>query len=279
MKESNKIYSEQDFNPSYWRIFKGIASLYGTNALANFAQAQVIVVGAGGVGSWAIEALARSGVGSLILVDSDDICLSNINRQLPAMHSTAGEDKIDIMGDRCLDINPLISLIKIDRFLAPENLREIIKPQKFTSKIFAQEQEITPKLYVIDAIDDANVKASLVNYCRQNKIKLVVCGAAGGKFDPTKIRLTDLTETTQDPLIANVRNRLRREYGYRERFKDKKFNVPTVFSLEQMSLPTDSKTCDIQKLNCNNGYGSATAVTATFANFAVARILDYIKKA
>ncbi|RIY34023.1 tRNA threonylcarbamoyladenosine dehydratase [Psittacicella gerlachiana] len=272
-------YQEEDFNPLYWRSFKGIASLYGINALGTFAQSQVIIIGVGGVGSWAVESLARSGIGSLVLVDADDICISNINRQLPALHSTKGDDKTEVLAQRCKDINPNLDVKIIDKFLAFENMAEIICPHPFTAQGLTAEPQIQqPNVYVIDAIDNAEVKANLINFCRRNKYKLVVCGAAGGKYDPSKISLADLTQTSQDPLIANVRNRLRREFGYRDRFKDKKFNVPTVYSSEQMSLPEDKQACDLQSLNCNNGYGSATVVTATFANFAVAKILELIKK-
>ncbi|RIY31268.1 hypothetical protein CJP74_07740 [Psittacicella melopsittaci] len=277
MTSTNPKYSEQSFDPLFWRSFKGIASLYGIDNLAKFAQTQVIVIGVGGVGSWAVESLARSGIGSLVLVDADDICVSNINRQLPALNSTKGEEKTEVLAQRCQDINPLIDVQVIDRFLAKENLAELIKPHAFTPKAVL-EGTANPNVYVIDAIDDANVKAALVNYCRRNKYKLVVCGAAGGKFDPTKVALADMTQTHHDPLIANVRNRLRREYGYKERFKEKKFNVPTVYSQEQMTLPANLQACDLQNLNCNNGYGSATVVTASFANFAVAKILEFVQK-
>ncbi|MFC6277066.1 tRNA threonylcarbamoyladenosine dehydratase [Psittacicella hinzii] len=270
----------QSYARSYALAFEGIYRLYGELALNAFSRAQVIVIGLGGVGSWVVETLARTGIGSIILVDGDDICTSNINRQLIATFDTIGEQKSEALNDRIESINDKAKVIIYDEYLTPDNMSEIIRPHTYTNACFAEgEIEIEPEhLYVIDAIDNAELKAALINYCRRNKYRLVVCGGAGGKVDPAKIRLADMTETTQDPLIANVRNRLRREYGYKERFKDKKFVVPTVYSVEQMKLPPNKKACDLKSLNCNNGYGSATAVTATFANFAASHVLNQIIK-
>lgn len=269
---------EHKFTADFWKSFKGTSNLYGMQALEQFAKSQVIVVGVGGVGSWAVESLARTGIGSIVLVDADDICLSNINRQLPALITTKGDPKTEVLEQRCKEINPTIDIQVIEQFLGPHNLQEIIKYHDFTLSNFQVTEQSNKQVYVIDAIDNASVKAALANFCRRNKYKLVVCGAAGGKKDLSKIRLADITETTQDPLLANVRNKLRREFDYRQRYGKKKFNLPAVYSIEQMTLPKNQQACDLKNLNCNNGYGSGVTVTATFANFAVSKILDFIAK-
>lgn len=152
-----------------------------------------MVIGIGGVGSWAVEALARTGVGELTLVDMDSIAASNINRQLPAMSSTLGHEKIEVMAERCRSINPRIKINLIDDYLTPENVKEIL--------------EHRPDL-ILDCIDDVKAKLALMLHCRFNKIPLIVSGA-GGKLDPLKIRVADLSKTEQDPMLAKLRTQLR----------------------------------------------------------------------
>lgn len=265
------------FADKYWHSFKGIANLYGIEQLHKFATSQVFVVGVGGVGSWAVESLARTGIGSLVLIDADDICTSNINRQLPALQSSIGEDKTAYLAQRCLDINPLIDVQTHEVFLTEDNMDSLITARNFRAASISATPTITPRtIYIIDAIDNGVIKAKLADFCRRNKHKIVIIGAAGGKFDPTQIKCDDITRTSQDPMLANIRNRLRRNYNYREIFKDKKFNLPCVYSTEQIKLPAQKQACDVKSLNCSNGYGSTTVVTATFANFAVSKILAMI---
>lgn len=283
------MITQESFNPKYWNCFKGLANLYGIDNLYKFATSQVIVIGLGGVGSWAVESLARTGIGSIVLIDGDDVSASNTNRQLVALSSTVGDEKTAVLEARCKDINPLLDVQSFSYFLDDENISELIKahpfiPQALNTQNLASQENTqavnshTKTVYVIDCIDATDLKAQVINYCRRHKIKLVVCGGAGGKMDVSKILLSDLTQTTQDPLLKNVRNKLRRNYGYRERFGDKKFGVPCVSSTEQLTYPKHLAACDLKSLNCSTGYGSTQIVTATFAHYAVQKILDYICK-
>lgn len=440
--------NQDSFHPEFYKRFKGIANLYGHQVLARLAASQALVLGVGGVGSWAVESLTRSGFGSLVLVDNDDACYSNVNRQLNALDSTIAQDKTSILLRRSTDINPFLAGFERVELLQPglANLAATVRPVSFSWKAFSpryllelialnrevfakyfrthQDQTLAPYaqlveefnyqagkeylakhaylpaqpqanfvrlnaetsptstdaeesmsganqpeskstivsleqadsllslffaesqplpqasvqaspaleaqnvqvdsevtsevtaeitseitcknkdgalaprtsnlqqqlqtllnlplppagFYVLDCIDQSDTKVALIEFARRNKLKLVVCGGAGGKFDPTKILVGDLSATTNDPLLAGMRNKLRREYGYRERFKGK-FGVPVIYSTEQMSLPEDKQKCDLDALNCRNGYGSVTMVTASFANFACARVVDWVVQA
>lgn len=283
------MITRESFQPKYWNCFKGLANLYGIDNLYKFATSQVIVIGLGGVGSWAVESLARTGIGSLILIDGDDVSSSNTNRQLVALSSTVGDEKTKVLEERCKDINPLIDIQIFSYFLDDENMFDLIKAHPFVPKALNENNlhvlrretsnnSPIKTVYVIDCVDATELKAQLINYCRRQKFKLVVCGGAGGKMDVSKILISDLTQTTQDPLLKNVRNKLRRNYGYSERFGDKKFGVPCVSSTEQLTYPQHLAPCDLKSLNCSTGYGSTQIVTATFAHYAVQKILDYICK-
>lgn len=155
-----------------------------------------MVIGIGGVGSWAVEALARTGVGELTLVDMDVVAASNINRQLPAMTSTLGMEKIEVMAERRRSINPKIKVNLIDDYLTPDNVKALLAA--------------APDL-ILDCIDDVKAKLALMPHCRFNKIPLIVSGGAGGKIDPLKIRVADLSKTEQDPMLAKLRAQLRKE--------------------------------------------------------------------
>ena len=178
----------------YERRFAGVAKIYGEQAFDQYANSHVMVIGIGGVGSWAVEALARSGVGQLTLVDMDVVAASNINRQLPALSSTLGHEKIAVMAERCRQINPRIQINLIDDYLSAENVVEILAG--------------APDL-ILDCIDDVKAKFALMLHCRFHKIPLIVSGGAGGKLDPLKIRVADLSKTEQDPMLAKLRSQLR----------------------------------------------------------------------
>lgn len=247
------------------RRFGGITRLYGKGALDTFSNAHVCIIGLGGVGSWAAEALVRSGIGHLTLIDMDHVAESNINRQLQAMTSSLGMNKITVLKARMLDINPHCQVELLDDFVTPENLGDLI----------------TGNLdFVIDCIDDFRTKAALIHYCKEKQLPLVTTGGAGGKRDPAKIRLTDLSRSEQDPLLAKTRSLLRQQFGFPRNLK-KKFRVPCVWSEEQQVFLWDSgeicqqrpDTIQSQALNCG-GLGSSMPVTATFAHFAVAHVLD-----
>ena len=239
--------------------FGGIGRLYTPEGLARLRQAHICVVGIGGVGSWAVEALARSGIGKITMIDMDDICVTNINRQIHALTGNIGKLKTEVMRDRITLINPECDVQIIDDFLSSDNLAE------YLSRGYD---------YVIDAIDSVKTKAALIAYCKRNKIKVISVGGAGGQTDPTQIKIADLTKTIQDPLMSKVRSTLRKDYHFSQNPK-RKFGVDCVFSTQPLIFPQMTEGCEISAtMNCANGFGAATMVTATFGFFAVSRVID-----
>lgn len=240
------------------RRFAGTARLYGDDVLALYREAHVLVAGAGGVGSWAIEALARTGIGHLTLVDMDVLVESNVNRQLPALTDTFGRGKIEVLAERARGINPGIRLTLVDDFLTRDNIATLLAD--------------TPDL-VLDCTDDVEAKVSLTVWCRRRRIPLVVAGAAGGKTDPAQLRVTDLTQTHRDPLLAKVRRQLRRDCGF-PKDPAEKFGIPCVYSDQAVHTPA-GVSCDSGNLSCS-GYGSTTVVTAGMAMLAVGEGLRHM---
>lgn len=262
------------------RRFTGIERLYGAGAVARAAAAHVVVVGIGGVGSWAAEALARSGIGQITLIDLDHIAESNINRQIHALEATLGAAKVQAMAARIGDINPACRVTMVEEFIDEENVAQLIPPCDA----------------VIDAIDHVRAKAALIAHCQQAGITILTTGGAGGRLDPTQIQIADLSRTTQDALASNVRARLRKHYGY-PRDPKKKFGVDCVFSPEQIRRPAsavrvsrdgfkdtathnfsdagpaDAETFDASMGLACAGYGSSVAITASFGFAAAARVL------
>ena len=247
----------------YDRRFAGTAKVYGDQAFSQYQQAHVMVIGIGGVGSWAVEALARSGVGELTLVDMDVLVASNVNRQLPAITDTFGHGKIDVMAERARGINPRIKINLVDDFLTPQNVKELLvnKPD-----------------VVLDCIDDVKAKIALILHCRFNKLPLIVSGGAGGKLDPLKIRVADLSKTEQDPMLAKIRSELR-GMGMCKKPKDK-FNITCIYSIDNPFSAASACDTGINAsagLRCG-GYGSAMTVTATFGMVAAAEVLKRLAK-
>ncbi|GHF96536.1 tRNA cyclic N6-threonylcarbamoyladenosine(37) synthase TcdA [Thalassotalea marina] len=250
----------------YQMRFGGIERLYGKNGAHAIANSHFCVVGIGGVGSWAAEALARTGVGKITLIDLDDICTTNTNRQIHAMTSTVGLSKVDVMAERIKLINPECDVVLIEDFVTSDNLPELMA-QDFS--------------YVIDAIDSVKIKTQMIAHCKRNKIPFITIGGAGGQTDPSQIKLTDLSQTYQDPLLSKVRNQLRRDFNFSRNTK-RKFGVDAVFSTEQLKYPDGSgEVCHAKqspdgamRLDCSGGFGAATHVTATFAFFAVSKALE-----
>ncbi|MGK9154933.1 tRNA threonylcarbamoyladenosine dehydratase [Acinetobacter radioresistens] len=240
-------------NDEYERRFAGIAKIYGDEAFNYYENSHVMVIGIGGVGSWAVEALARSGIGELTLVDMDVVAASNINRQLPAMTATLGQEKIAVMAERCYSINPRIKVNLVDDYLSSDNVKEILA--------------MAPDL-VLDCIDDVKAKLALMLHCRFNKIPLIVSGGAGGKLDPLKIRVADLSKTEQDPMLAKLRTQLRSK-GICKKPKEK-FGITCIYSIDNPF--SSSEVCASAGLRCG-GYGSAVVVTSSFAMVAVAEVL------
>ena len=254
--------------------FGSLARVYGEQKLARIRDAHVCVVGIGGVGSWAVEALARSGVGCLTLVDGDAISNSNMNRQIHTLSSSIDRLKSDAMHERIRQINANCQVHCINRFIDDDNLREIL------------EHKSDDNYYdgVIDAIDSIKYKAAMIYCCKRNRIPIVTTGGAGGLTDPTRVEIKDLTRTWNDPLAASVRSRLRFKYGYTRNPK-RSFGVPCVYSPEQQRYPDKDGEPAYCKpgvaglsLDCNYGYGSSVMVTATFGFAAAARMIEIVTK-
>ena len=249
----------------YERRFGGVARLYGAAGAGRLKGASVCVVGVGGVGSWALEALARTGIGRLAAVDLDMVAESNTNRQVHALGDIYGKAKVDAMAERIRAINPDCRVTCVEDFVTPENVAEVLQPHFDI---------------VIDAIDQARAKAAMIAHCRRHDIPIVVAGAAGGQSDPTQVRLGDLALTVQDPLLARVRSLLRREYGF-PRDTKKKFGVAAVFSTEALRYPAVPTSCDAAPgpagLSCA-GFGSSVCVTSVFGMAAAAHAIQLLTR-
>lgn len=249
-----------DVNPDTQRRFAGLERLYGVAGAARIRGAHVVVVGIGGVGSWTAESLARSGVGTLTLIDLDNVAESNINRQIHALTSTVGQAKVDAMRDRIAQINSDCVVHCIEDFVTPENWAELCPLDADA---------------VIDACDQIKAKLAIAVHARKRRYPFISVGAAGGKRWAHKVDVDDLSVTTHDPLLAQLRYRLRKEHGAPR--DGKKMGVTCVFSREAVAPPDAS--CQLSQgdgsLNCH-GYGSVVAVTATFGQCAAGWVLDQL---
>jgi tRNA A37 threonylcarbamoyladenosine dehydratase len=257
--EAMKVNAMQEMPADLARRFGGLERLYGVPGAARIRAAHVVVVGIGGVGSWTAEALARSGVGRLTLIDMDHVSESNINRQIHALDTTVGQAKVLAMRDRIAHINPACVVHCIDDFVEPGNW-----PQLLPSGVDA----------VVDACDQVKAKTAMAAWARQTRACFISVGAAGGKRHAHKVDIDDLSLTTHDPLLALLRNRLRKEHGAPR--EGKKIGVACVFSREAV-MPPDAS-CAVEgdgSLNCH-GYGSVVSVTATFGQCAAGWVLDKI---
>lgn len=240
---------------NFERRFGGIERLYGRGGLSRLAAADVCIVGVGGVGSWVVEALARSAVGAMTLVDPDHVAESNINRQLPALGSTLGRAKVEVLRERVLEIHPGCRVEVIDEFLDTDNLQRLVDARHD---------------WVIDCIDSFRVKAALVAHCRRRRQAVITVGGAGGQVDPARVRVGDLRRTEQDPLLARTRRLLRQDYGFPTNPR-RRFNVPCVWSDEPQRAPEACAEPPEGSLNCA-GFGACMPVTATFGLLAAAHV-------
>lgn len=234
----------------YQRRFGGIARLYGEDGLLALQSAHVCVVGVGGVGSWAVEALARSGVGQLTLIDLDNIAVSNVNRQLHALSDDFGKAKVRALHERIMQINPYCQVNEIEDFIEENNIHQYLGGG-FN--------------FVIDAIDALRVKIAMIRFFLETKQQFIISGSAGGQRFAEKIHIADLSAVTHDKMLANMRYTLRRHYGF-SRNNKQKMNIPCVFSIENIiKPPINHGSCDVafQGLSCS-GYGASMLVTATF---------------
>ncbi|MEJ6719215.1 MAG: tRNA threonylcarbamoyladenosine dehydratase [Akkermansiaceae bacterium] len=253
----------------YLNRFGGIARLYGVGSLEEFSRSHVMIVGLGGVGSWTVEALARSGVGQFTLVDLDDLCLTNTNRQIHATTETIGQSKATVLADRIHLINPEAECHIEQAFYTEANSVSLLSSQ--------------PDV-VVDAIDSVHPKCHLLATCREQNIPIIASGGAGGRIDASQIRLDDLSKTFGDALLLSVRKRLRSDYRFpKVEKKARKFKIPAVFSPEQPKFPTCDGTTSINRpaemtggIKCDSGYGAATHLTATFGNLMAGWVLDQL---
>ena len=257
---------------SWTERFAGIDRLYGRGALARFAASHVAVVGLGGVGSWSVEALARSGIGRLTLIDGDDLCLSNTNRQLPALQGQYGRGKAEAMAERCRAINPAIEVEAIASFLTPSNLEPLL----------GRGYDL-----VLDACDSFRSKVEAIAWCRRRKQPVITVGSAGGRIDPTLVRVRDLSRTEHDAMLALIRRKLRGEFNFPKNAQ-RYFGVPAIYSLENVRYPqADGSVGGLRpklppeaalKLDCGAGLGAATHITGAFAFATVGKTLDMLLK-
>ena len=249
----------------YSERFGGIARLYGTAGLEKLRAANVAVIGVGGVGSWTAEALARSGVGKLTLVDLDEVCVTNTNRQIHALKGATGKAKVDELSARIASINPDCNVITIQKFFTEKTAESILKGG------FS---------YLVDAIDGLSNKCLLLDECRKREIPVITCGAAGGRRDGTAVRIADLTRAKYDKLLFKVRKQLRQKHGFPR--GSKKWNLACVFSQEPVMYPqADGTVCEEKsiengsmKLDCEGGLGAATQVTGTFGFAAAGYVIQ-----
>ena len=250
---------------TYNQRFAGVRRLYGDKGADIIKAMHVCVVGIGGVGSWSVEALARSGVGEITLIDHDDICETNINRQLHALTDTLEQSKVEVMAERIKQINPDCIVHAVDDFITETTLTKYLD-QSFD--------------YVIDAIDSIRFKAAMIYYCKRNKVPVITIGGAGGLTDPTQISIKDLSKTVNDPLAAKVRSTLRREFNFTKNTK-RSFGVECVFSTQQQVYPKPDGSVSQDKpgvkgvsLDCSMGFGASSCVTSVFGFVAVSRAIE-----
>ncbi len=236
--------------------FGGIERLFGEEQLTKLQNSHVAVVGVGGVGCWAAEMLARSGVGQITLIDADELCVTNINRQIHALDSTVGQSKVQVMANRIKDINPDCQVVCHETFFMAKTADELLIEYD----------------YLIDAIDSIKHKVLLLVECRRRKIPVVTCGGAGGKTDLSRIQTADLTKTRGDRLLRKVRKEMRNNYGMK---KTKKFKIQAVFLDQEMALPNViSKAETSHKLDCDSGYGTSPMVISSIGIRAADLVTD-----
>jgi tRNA A37 threonylcarbamoyladenosine dehydratase len=250
--------------------FGGIGRLFGNDGLARLRRARVCVIGVGGVGSWTVEALARSGIGALTLIDLDDVCLTNTNRQLPALDGQMGRPKIDALADRVRLINPACEVERIAEFFTASTAARLLEPRYD---------------FVVDATDKLTNKCLIMVGCRERDMPVLTVGGAGGKRDGTAVRVGDLATSQHDELLRQVRRKLRRDFGF-PRDLHAEFGIPCVYSPEKPMYPWSNGTCATEPepgsslaLDCASGFGTATFVTGAFGFAAAGEVVRRIASA
>ena len=257
---------------SYLQRFGGIARLYGAAALPRLHAARVAVIGLGGVGSWVVEALARSGIGSLTLIDMDDVCITNTNRQLPALANTIGKTKTEVLAGRVREINPECAVTAVPEFFLESSADRLLAPGFDV---------------IVDAVDSTGIKALIIARARALSIPVIVSGSAGGRRDPTQIKVADLGHAGADELIKQLRRRLRKEHAFPKSPDGQSMNwgVRCVYSTEKAMYPQPDGTCSLERdastengllLDCAEGFGAATHITGTFGFILAAEVLRLV---
>jgi tRNA A37 threonylcarbamoyladenosine dehydratase len=251
-------------NEDYTQRFGGLGRLYGIAALPRLAAAHVCVVGIGGVGSWVVEGLARSGIGAITMIDLDDVCLTNVNRQLPALDGNIGRPKVEAVAERIRLINPGCAVT--------------IRHDYFTAKTAAQLLAVKFD-WVVDCVDLMSNKALLIAECTQRDQSVVTVGAAGGRRDATRIRVSDFGDSHGDELLRQVRKKLRRDYGF-AKGEGNYYGIPCVSTQEQPVFPWADGTCSTEpeegsnlRLDCATGFGTAVFITGAFGFAAAGEVV------
>lgn len=259
-----------DFPQDYADRFGGIGRLFGHEGLGKLRHAHVCVIGVGGVGSWTVEALVRSGVGALTLIDLDDICITNINRQLPALDGTVGRPKIAVLAERMKLIHPDCRIQGVAEFVNADNVARLLAG---------------PFDCVIDGVDRTSIKTAIIAHCFGAGLPVVTVGGAGGRRDPTAVRAGDLAGSVGDLLLRGVRKRLRRDHGF-PKGEFESFGVSSVYSAEPQVFPWADGTCRARaedlttlRLDCASGFGAAGFVTGAFGFAAAGEAVRVITEA
>ncbi len=261
---------KEELSQDYIDRFSGLGRLYGEAALPRLQAAHVAVIGIGGVGSWAAEALARSGIGKITLVDLDDVCVTNVNRQLPALQTEFGKSKVSVVAERLRLINPELEVHEVIKFFTEKTANEILEPA-FDC--------------VIDAIDQLEHKAFLIGTCFERKISIVASGGAGGKSNPASVSTDDLACASNDGLLKILRKMLRTDFGFPLEPTRTPFGIRAVYSKEKARYPWSDGSVRAEpeegsrlRLNCDSGFGTSAQVTGTFGFAAAAEAVDCVLK-
>lgn len=258
---------EGGMSADYANRFGGIARLYGRAALELMRRSHVCIIGVGGVGSWIVEALARTGLGALTLVDADDVCTTNINRQLPALDGTVGRPKVAVLAERVRLISPECQVQALPEFYTKASAPELLE---------------TNYDFVIDAVDRMSTKAHIIHSCRDRGLRVLTCGAAGGRRNPSLVRAEDLGLAGQDELLRQTRKKLRREFGWEHGIQATALpmGVRCVFSPEKPVFPWTDGTCSAEpepgsslRMDCASGFGAASFITGVFGFVAAAEVV------
>ena len=254
-------------NEDYAQRFGGVGRLYGAAALPRLQAAHVCIVGVGGVGSWVVEGLARSGVGALTLIDLDDVCLTNVNRQLPALDGNIGRPKVDALAERVKLINPHCAVTTAGEYFTAKTA-ELLLAKRFD--------------WVVDCIDLMSNKALLIAECTKRGQPVVTVGSAGGRRDATRIKVADLGDSHGDELLRQVRKKLRRDYGF-AKGEGNHYGIPCVSTQEPPVFPWSDGTCSSEpepgsnlKLDCATGFGTASFITGAFGFAAAGEVVRRI---